>query len=60
MPWVNSLTYCRQEHGSLEEAGPSAAANEPAAAPADDAADWDEDDELLAMQQEAWVCCYLQ
>ncbi len=40
----------------FEDAGPSAAANEPAAAPAVDAADWDEDDELLAMQQEAWVC----
>ena len=32
-----------------------AAAEEPEAAPTGDGADWDEDDELLAMQQEAWV-----
>ena len=38
-----------------EDEGSPAAAEEPEAAPAGDGADWDEDDELLAMQQEAWV-----
>ena len=40
------------------EGGP-AAAKEPVAAPTGDDADWDEDDELLAMQQEAWVRLHL-
>ncbi len=46
---------CQQEDVAGEAQGSPAAAEEPAAAPADDGADWDENDELLAMQQEAWV-----
>ncbi len=38
-----------------EAEGGSMAAEKPATAPAGGGADWDEDDELLAMQQEAWV-----
>ena len=38
-----------------EDGGSPAAAEEPEAVPAGDGANWDEDDELLAMQQEAWV-----
>jgi len=38
-----------------EDGGSPAAAEEPEAAPAGHGADWDEDDELLAMQQEAWA-----
>lgn len=41
------------------DAASPAAADEPAAMPAGNPADWDEDDELLAMQQEAWVYQHL-
>ena len=45
----------QQQDIAGEAEGGSGPAEVPAAAQAGDGADWDEDDELLAMQQEAWV-----
>ena len=53
------VQFCEQEDLVLGDAVNPAAADAPteapAAAPGGSIEDWDEDDELLALQQEAWV-----